>query len=281
MLRPSWKSWLFIVVLSAAIIALGWFCGARQGLFWSVPVVLSINYFLLIHWGFRATPLNQAQSLEGQDPWGINKTLKRLCELSQVPSMRAVVIDAATPQAFVLGRRRQSTTVYLTKGLLDSFTPEELHAVLAWNVSVVKCRLQFNFLILGAVSQLIFQINYFIDKFLIWALGTRARFPYSLLLWINWPVFFVLQKFNVSRKDYLSVDEAAAELIGDRETLCRALWKLDAYGSTRPLAANPAWSHAFMVSPFHPHSTRGPLRYLQPQPPVKRRIIELMGAYPI
>jgi heat shock protein HtpX len=94
-----------------------------------------------------------------------------------------------------------------------------------------------------------------------------------------WPFLVIVQRFCLSPNDYYELDAAAADLCGNRDALCRAIWKMESSSITQPIGElHPAWTHVFAVGPYRPH---GPLGRLQPQPSAKRRIVELNGGFPV
>jgi Zn-dependent protease with chaperone function len=255
-----------------------WAIGRRDGLLWVVPLVLSINYFLLIHTKWNVVDEVEDRPLEGHDGWQLTKELHDLCVRAEVRPPKVVIIRSSTPQAYLLGRHRFFTKLYVTQGFLDRLNDEERRAILAFEVAALKMHHPFNFVILGAFFDRAFWIISGIDRSIAWVLGTRKTWARSMTLWAVWPMLYLVQRFCLSPKDYFRLDRMAADLCDDRNALCQALWKLESSSLTQPLNAHPAWSHVFAVGPWEP---RGPLRYLQPQPSAKKRIQRLNGGYPI
>lgn len=278
MLQPFWKSWLFVVFVTALILWVGWTWDQRDGLIWAVPVVLSINYFLLIHSRWRFVAESDTRDLEGSDGWQLTKVLNELCEKAKIATPGVTVIDVPTPQAFVVGRRNATTRIYITQGFLERLDPLEREAVLALEVAAIKAGMPFNFSIVGSFFGLIFWFLSGMDRAISWILGTRRRWTHSITLWLASPFLFIVQRWCLSPADYFKIDKMAASLCADPEALCQALSKMESSAWTQPLPAHPAWAHAFVVGPWE---SRGPLGILQPQPSVKRRIRELNGRFPV
>lgn len=272
------KSWAFVLFLTGLVLWAGWEWGQRDGLLWSVPVVLGINYFLLIHSRWRVLPNTAERPLEGSDGWNLTKCLDALCAEAQIRPPKVTVIDIPTPQAFLIGRLPRFSTIYVTQGFLDRLDPKEREAILAMQVAAIKLNLQFNFFILGAFFDMVYWILNRVDLCIAWIIGTRKQRGRSVTLWLFWPVLLLVQRCCLSPRDYYHLDAMAAELCDDREALCRAIWKLESSSFTQPLELHPAWTHVFAVGPFPP---RGPLGRLQPQPSAKQRIFELNGGFPV
>lgn len=279
MMIAFWKSWAFVLILSGLMLWAGWTWGHRDGLLWTVPVVLGINYFLLIHSRARILNNTAERPLEGSDGWNMTECLQALCAEAQIRPPKLVVVDIATPQAFLVGRLSRFSTIYVTQGFLDRLDLKEREAILATQVAALKLNLQFNFFVLGAFFDMIFWVLSRIDVSLAWIIGARRKKHRSFTLWLLWPILVLFQRLCLSPNDYYHLDTMAAEFCGSREALCRALWKLESSSFTQPLEdLHPAWSHVFAVGPFPP---RGPLGRLQPQPSAKSRIFELNGGFPV
>jgi|GEM_PF-6943566 len=273
-----WKSWSFVVVLTGLLLWAGWTWGHRDGLLWAVPVVLGINYFLLIHSRWRVLPNTAERPLEGSDGWNLTKCLQALCAKAKIRPPNVMVIEITTPQAFVIGRLSRFSTIYVTQGFLDRLDAKEREAILALQVATLKNNLQFNFLIIGAFFDMVFWFLTRVDTGIAWVIGARKKRFRAITLWLFLPLLLLIQRCCLSPRDYYHLDAQAAELCGDREALCRALWKLESSSFTQPLELHPAWSHVFAVGPFQP---RGALGRLQPQPSAKRRIFQLNGSFPV
>lgn len=273
-----WKAWAFVVLTTAFILWFAWTLAKRDGLLWAVPVVLSINYFLLIHSRWRIVAEAAERPLEGNDGWRLMKALNNLCEKAGVTVPQVRVIDVATPQAFLLGRLASLSTLYVTQGFLDQLDPLEREAILAFEVATLKSRLQFNFSVVGAFFAAVLWAVAGFDHIASWVLGTKRRRSGSMTIWLAWPFLYLVQRWSLSPADYFRLDQMAAEMCSDKDALCQALWKLESSSLTQPLPANPAWTHVFAVAPWE---TRGPIGHLQPQPPAKQRIHNLNGGFPI
>jgi hypothetical protein len=241
-------------------------------------VVLGINYFLLIHSRWRVIPNTTERPLEGSDGWNLTKCLQALCAKANIRMPQVRVIEIGTPQTFLIGRLPRFSTIYVTQGFLDRLDAKEREAMLSLHVAALKLNLQFNFLILGAFFDMVFWVLTRLDACLAWIIGARKKRFRSMTLWLFLPLLLLVQRCCLSPRDYYQLDVMAADLCGDREALCRALWKLESSSFTQPLNLHPAWTHVFAVGPVQP---RGALGRLQPQPSAKRRIFELNGSFPV
>jgi heat shock protein HtpX len=279
MIGSRWKSWAFVLFTTLLTLAAGWIWLRRDGLLWAVPIVLGINYFLLIHSRFRIVEGGPKRPLSGNDGWKLNKALLALCAKAEIQPPKLMVIDEPTPQAFLVGRLSSFCTLYVTQGLLDRLNEEERRAILALEVATLKSGLQFNFLIVGAFFSLIFAAINTVDRFVCWIFGTKRRWAQVITSFLARPFLFMVQRWCLSPRDYYHLDTVAAELCDDPDALCQALWKLEATSLTQPLAVHPAWTHLFAVGP---HDRRAPFGYLQPQPSAKLRILRISnGEYPV
>ena len=88
------------------------------------------------------------------------------------------------------------------------------------------------------------------------------------------PVAAAIIQMAVSRSREFQADATGAAFMGGGESLARALEKLDAYSHRRPLQANPATAHMFIVNPL---SGRSLMNLFSTHPPVAQRIARLRG----
>ena len=77
--------------------------------------------------------------------------------------------------------------------------------------------------------------------------------------------------------DFQKLDRRTSTMIDSPEDLARALWKMESYAQTQPWRESWVFAHMCIVSPL---SYRSLQNFLRTQPPLKRRIKDLVGRYP-
>lgn len=275
------KSFLLLFLLTAVLLVVGRQIGQHDGLLVGAILALSIISFLLYHGEIRLLPRFNTKLITGQDPWGLKKMLIDLCEKSRMPVAALYLIEHPAPQAFATGRTYRSGKIFVTTGLIDKFTPDEIRAILAYHISCIRHRYVLAFTIASALADSILSIGQTIDWFVNWLIGGNNRHDtvkFSLMTRLVSPFANLVVSFAVGRKPFFRADTEGSMLTSKPEILAQALWKLESYSLTQPFQIHPATSHFFIVNPL----TKNPLaRYFYVQPEVSDRIRNLVGHYPI
>jgi heat shock protein HtpX len=270
--------WLGLVVV--IIIAIGHRFGHRDAFVVSVTLALSIIGLFLWYGDLRLVPLFQVGELEGQDPWGIRARLNQLSDRARIPVPRVFIIPSETPQALALGRTPATGKIFLTHGLLQLLSADELSAVLAYNLVCIRSRATLSFTIGAALADGILAVGGAIDWLISWLLGSARHDSrrIQLFTWLVAPLAATLVRLSVGRQPYLTADHETAQMLGEGRTLASVLWKLQSYSLTQPLKMPPSACHFFMVNPL---TTKRWGRYFHAHPQIRERIQNLIGHYPI
>ncbi|MCB0341885.1 MAG: M48 family metalloprotease [Pseudobdellovibrionaceae bacterium] len=280
-MKSPTRAWIYLITLALVLIVLGHWLGGRDGVLWGVAMALSINSVMYFFGDARILQSVQGHHLEGQDPWRALEILSTLSRKARIPEPKLLVMDQSSPQAFAVGRSWKEATVVVTQGLLDSFDRGELEAILAYQVACIKRLDTLSFGISSLFATLFLWVTRGLDAFLRLITGAKKD-PYApqshIVTYITAPVVALLLRSSVGSSSYYHIDQLAAELTGQPKTLAQALWKLDSLRATQPFSVSPAAAHMFIVNPL---TGKGWSRYFQAQPPVKKRIQNLLGYYPI
>lgn len=275
------KSWFLIGLFSLTILILGHKIGGREGLLWSMIFSLGINCFIYFFASKNIINVFSTREIEGQDPWGVLLKTRVLANKARVPTPKVTVLHNKSPQAFAMGRNSYHAQIVLTDGLLNILDAEELNAILAYQIAIIKKQDLLAFTLASLISKILLKTTSILDAIFRWIIVEKNR-PESTLGQIFTkslsPVFGAILKLTVSQKTYFVADELAAELCGNSQKLASALWKLDSYSYTKPFVAPIFTSHLFVVNPLTKKSWT---RYFHAQPTTKVRIEKLIGYYPI
>jgi heat shock protein HtpX len=99
--------------------------------------------------------------------------------------------------------------------------------------------------------------------------------PIALLaMMILAPIAAMLIQAAISRSREFAADAEGARIVGTPYGLADALRKLEAAAQRRPLDANPATAHMFIIKPF---SGAGLMSLFSTHPPTEARIQALLG----
>ncbi len=88
------------------------------------------------------------------------------------------------------------------------------------------------------------------------------------------PVAAMLIQAAISRSREFAADQGGAEIAGRPDGLAAALQKIEAAARRKPLPANPATAHMFIVKPF---SGQGVMSLFRTHPPTEERVARLLG----
>jgi heat shock protein HtpX len=272
------KTGLLLAVLTAMLVLAGGAIGGQQGMLVAFVFALAMNFFsywfsdkiVLRMYGARAVD-------EAQAP-GLYTMVRRLTTRAGIPMPKLYVIPSDTPNAFATGRNPQHAAVAVTEGIMRVLDDEELEGVLAHEISHVTNR---DVLISTIAATLAGAITY-LAHMAQWAaiFGGRSQddedggsnplvmMAFAMLA----PLAAMLVQFAVSRAREFQADASGARLAGRPWPLAKALEKLEVASHMRPMPANPATAHLFIVNPLTGQSL---MRLFSTHPSTEERVARL------
>lgn len=272
------KTGLLLAVLTAMLVLAGGAIGGQRGMVVAFVFALAMNFFsywfsdkiVLRMYGARAVDEAQAPGLYGM--------VRRLTTRAGIPMPKLYVIPSDTPNAFATGRNPQHAAVAVTEGIMRILDDEELEGVLAHEISHVTNR---DVLISTIAATLAGAITY-LAHMAQWAaiFGGRSHdddeggsnplvmMAFAMLA----PIAAMLVQFAVSRAREFQADASGARLAGRPWPLAKALEKLEVASHMRPMPANPATAHLFIVNPLTGQSL---MRLFSTHPSTEERIARL------
>jgi heat shock protein HtpX len=270
------KTTFLLASLTGLFLFIGYALGGQTGMTMAL-VFAGIMNFVSFFWSdtivlrmYRAQPVTRDQA---PDLYAI---IDKLAHKAQIPMPRLYVIPDPALNAFATGRSPSHAAVAATSGLLQALTRDELEGVLAHELSHVLNR---DTLISTVAATLAGAISHLAHVAMFWGGGSRdddeAPNPLvGLLLMLLTPVAAMLIQMAVSRSREYGADETGARLVGRPEGLAHALQKLEGAAQRRPLPAEPATAHLFIVNPL---SGRALMNLFSTHPPIEDRIARLMA----
>lgn len=281
MLKPQYRAWFFLLLISFAIIYLGHSFAGRQGVLWAVAIALGINSMFFFFGEWRVAPLLDGQILEGQDPWGLNQRVAKWSEQLRLPLPSIHILAIPTPQALAVGSLQRSGRIYLSQNLVETFSTTELDGIIACLLVSLRRAHTLSFAVTGALADGLLLLAQLIDRTLRIVIGTK-RSPEAvqnnLVTYLVSPLLALVMRLGISRSDYFEIDQAAAQLTGQPKELAEALWKLESWARTNPYKVPAFLAHFYLVSPL---TSKGWSRYFLVQPRAELRIQRLLGHFPI
>jgi heat shock protein HtpX len=192
---------------------------------------------------------------------------------------RVYIIPTSSPNAFATGRDPAHAAVAFTQGILDLLSEDELEGVLAHELAHVKNRDILTQTIAATIAGAISMLAYMAQWGAMFGGGGRddrdsggGNVIGLLVMVIVAPLAAMLVQMAISRSREYAADETGAKICGRPLSLASALRKLAKGVERRPLEANPATAHMFIVSPL---SGRSFAHLFSTHPPVEERIARL------
>ncbi|NJM09991.1 MAG: hypothetical protein HC883_03625 [Bdellovibrionaceae bacterium] len=273
-MNPKWRVLTFLILINLAWILGSWAWTERETWLWITPIALSINLLLLTYDQVLTFSRLESRPLVGQDPWGILKTVHRLSQRFELPEPQVFLIPHPSAQVFSYARARAQTRLFLTEGAVQLLRPRELEAILTFQLMSMDRSIPLLNYWVGALLDLFYRVGSAFERAFALIFGWAPQ----LATWFIAPVSWVLHFLLLSSHDFQKLDRRTAAMIDNPEDLARALWKMESYAQTQPWRESWVFAHMCIVSPLDWKNIQNILRV---QPPVKRRIKDLLGRYPL
>jgi heat shock protein HtpX len=268
-MKGSFKTFLFLSILSIMLIVAGGWIGGMQGAIVAFFVSLLMN--IISYWFSDKLVLKRyrAREVSNSENPRLYNVVQKLAAAAELPMPRVYIIPEKTPNAFATGRNPSHAAVAATEGILLLLTDDELEGVMAHELSHVKNRDTLTSTvaatIVGAIT-LLGQIGRY-------GTTSKNKNPLVLVGLLLLPFAALLMRMAISRVREYAADQGGASISGKPMGLANALNKLSTGVALHPISGgNPADSHLFIVNPF-----RGGIQsLLSTHPPMEKRISRLM-----
>jgi heat shock protein HtpX len=280
-MNTALKSWSFLLVLSVTLIVCGHLALGRGGLLVGLVLALGMNCYVYFFEARRVVQSLGGRPVEGQEPWGVLPRLRSLAAKMRLPIPRVVILRTKSPQALVVGRSLTQGTVLVTEGLLEKLNNDEIEALLAYLLACMQNMNTLAFSVGSFLASTLLSLTGVLDAILR-VLIVEKKNPNSrvsqFFTRLGAPLAGLLVRLSVRPGRYFDADRRAASVVESPQTVASLLWKLDSYSKTAPYTCPLPVSHMFVVNPLTASSWN---RYFHAQPKVDRRILALVGHYPI
>jgi heat shock protein HtpX len=272
------KTLMLLTALTVLFVAIGSLLGGRQGMVMAFGLAVLMNFFSYWFSDKIVLAMYRAKEVSETEAPQLVQQVRMGAQQAGLPMPRVYIIPSASPNAFATGRNPSHAAVAVTQGILDLLSRDELDGVLAHELAHVKNRdILFQTIaatVAGAISMLAMMARW---GAIFGGSGGRDRDSNGgliglLVAAIVAPIAAMFIQMAISRSREYAADATGAKICGRPLSLASALRKLHAGTHRRPMDANPATAHMFIVNPL---SGRSFASLFSTHPPVEERIARL------
>lgn len=287
MFKNTMKTTVLLAGLGGLIIAVAGILGGGSSTSLVIGLVIALVMVGGSYWFSDKLALRSAKArvITREQAPEFYEMIERLAARAGLPMPTVAISPNAQPNAFATGRGPKHAVVCATEGLIQSLSRDEVEGVMAHELMHVKHR----DILIGSVAAAIATAISFMAQIAMYSsmFGGRDRRggnPLVLLaVAIVAPVAASLIQMAVSRSREFDADRGAAELLGSGEPLARALQKIEALATQRPMVVQPAQASHYIHNPLAEARGRGGqagsfAKLFSTHPPTDERIRRLLAA---
>lgn len=261
---------LLLSVLSGMLIVIGYLVARGAG------VVIALVLSVLMNFGgywfsdtivlkmYNARPVAQA------DAPGLYEAVADLSQKAQIPMPKVYVIASDAPNAFATGRNENHAAVAVTSGLLNLMSRDEIEGVVAHELSHIKHK----DILISTLAATVAGAVVLLSRWSVFFGSDEGGLLGAVAIAVIAPVAAALVQAAISRSREYEADAGSAAITGNPQALAAALLKLSAAGRQKPLQANPATAHLFIVNPLSGETI---MSWFSTHPPIEKRVARLLA----
>ena len=275
------KTLMLLTALTVLFVAIGYLVGGQNGMIIAFGFAVVMNF--VSYWFSHKIVLSmyKAREVTESDAPRLYGMVQRLATQAGLPMPKVYIIPQDSPNAFATGRNPANGVVAFTQGILDLLSEDELEGVTANELAHIKNRDILTQTIAATIAGAIGMLASMAQWGAIF--GGMGRSDdregggniFGLLaMAIVAPIAAMFVQMAISRAREYAADATGAHISGKPLSLANALRKLHAGAARRPMEANPATAHMFIVNPL---TARSMMSLFSTHPPVEERIARLEG----
>ncbi len=271
------RTGMLLTALTVLFVIVGQLVGGQSGAVFAFVFAVIMNFGAYWFSDKLVLAMYRAQPVSPDQAPRLYSMVQELATSAGLPMPRVCIIPSQSPNAFATGRSPKNAVVAVTQGILEILSEDELRGVLAHELAHIRNRDMLvgsiAATLAGAISMLAFMARW---GAILGGFGGRDDRDGGVIgllaAAIVAPIAAMLIQMAVSRSGEYRADATGARIAGTPYGLANALGKLQIASGRRPLQANPASAHLFIVNPLRGKSV---WNLLSTHPPVEERIRRL------
>ena len=274
------KTAFLLSTLSGLLLLMGNWIGGHNGLIFAFIMALAMNFFTYFYSDKLILRMYHAQPLDQSKYGYLYDMVGELANEANIPMPKLWYMPTPMANAFATGRNPKHSSVVVTEGILNLLDKDELHGVLAHELSHIKNR---DILVATVAATIATAIGY-LANILQWSVilggsrddNNRSSGIGALFVAILMPIAALLIQLAISRSREYLADETGAACSHNPLALASALEKIS--GNVKQQRVQPeSLAHTSTASLFfvYPFTTNGFAHLFSTHPPIEKRIERL------
>ena len=260
---------LMLASLTGLLILIGYGIGRGKGMV--IALILAFLMNIGGYWFSDSIVLRMynAQPVTGSEAPALYDAVASLSAKAKIPAPKVYVIPNDAPNAFATGRNENHAAVAVTSGILKMLTRDELEGVLAHELSHIKHK----DILISTLAATVASAVVLLSRWAVIFGGDEGSTISAIAVAVIAPIAATLIQMAISRSREYEADAGSAGITGRPEALAGALAKLSHAARIKPMSANPATAHLFIVNPLSDGTI---VNLFSTHPPLEKRIERLM-----
>lgn len=260
---------IMLSMLSGLLIVIGYFLGRGMGVV--IALMLSVIMNFGSYWFSDSIVLSmyKAKPVTRIEAPVLYEAVESLSARARIPVPRVYIVPHDTPNAFATGRNEDHAAVAVTSGILKILNRDELEGVIAHELAHIKHK----DILISTMAATIASTVVLLSRWAVFFGSDEGSAISAIAVAIVAPIAATVIQMAISRSREYDADEGGARVSGKPVALASALAKLSSAAGRRPMDANPATAHMFIVNPLSGGTI---MNLFSTHPPVEKRIERLM-----
>lgn len=261
---------ILLATLSSLLLIIGFFIGRGRGVMIALLLSGIMNFGSYWYSDSIVLRMYNAGPVTRMEAPALYDAVESLSHKARIPVPKVYVIPQNSPNAFATGRDENHAAVAVTSGILKILNKDELEGVIAHETLHIRNR----DILISTMAATIASAVVLLSRWATFFGGNEdSGLMTTIAVAVIAPVAATLIQMAISRSREYEADAGGAEVSGKPQALASALAKLARSAERKPMDANPATAHLFIVNPL---SGGAVMNLFSTHPPLEKRIERLM-----